>query len=66
MATFDVTLTAYFSDSVQVEAEDLYEAQELAIKEFEDSWLPLSQTGGYTHVWDYVNVEMVEELSNED
>jgi glycine cleavage system regulatory protein len=62
MATFTVYLTANISDSIEVDADDLYEAQEIAIKSFESTWLPLNQDGGYTHVWDNIDIDSVDEV----
>jgi hypothetical protein len=68
MATFEVTITAYFSDSVEVEIDDEHsdnqaEIERIAVAEFENTWLPLSSIQGVTYVWDSIDVEMVEELS---
>lgn len=68
MATFYVSLTAYLSDEVTIEIDEdtiddlgVDEVERMAIAQFEDTWVPLSQTGGYAYVWDSVNVESVEE-----
>jgi len=58
MTTFTVYLTGTFSDSVEVEAEDESEAQDLALAEFEENYLVVSD---YSMPWDNVEVDSVEE-----
>lgn len=65
MATYNVHLNAIFSNVVTVEVNDDvvddYEITEKAVQMFEAEWLPYSSVGGYTYVWDSVELEEIEE-----
>ena len=69
MALYKVSLTAYFSNEVDVEIEpdedgfvDDYEVERLAVSLFEDDWLPYTSNGSYTYTWDSVQVDGVDEI----
>lgn len=60
MATYTVYINAYFSDSVEVEAEDMDEAENLALAEFGDDWSAYTQSGGFTMPFDNIEVDYID------
>lgn len=58
MATYTVYINAYFSDSVEVEAEDMDEAENLALDEFD--WSAYTQSGGFTMPFDNIEVDYID------
>jgi len=63
MATYVVQIGAYFSDTVEVEAEDEQEAMELAVEEFERDYSVVNQWG---LPWDNVEAESADLLDGEE
>jgi hypothetical protein len=63
MATYTVYVNAYFSDSVDVEAEDEQEAMDLAVTEFEQAYTVVCGMG---LSWDNVEADFAELQDEED
>ena len=66
MGTYTVYINAYFSDSVEVEADSYDEAVDQASIEFGDDWSAYTQSGGFTMPFDNYEVDYVEEPEDED
>ena len=66
MGTYTVYLEAYFSDSVEVEADSYNEAEDMARQEFENDYSVYSANGGYTVSFDNFEISSVDEPDEED
>jgi len=66
MGTYTVYLEAYFSDSVEVEADSYNEAEDMARQEFENDYSVYSANGGYTISFDNFEISSVDEPDEED
>lgn len=58
MPTYEVEVVGHFAATVEVEAENEYEAEELALAKFEQEYKPYSIDGGWTDSWGDCEVEM--------
>lgn len=63
MATYEVQIEAYFSDTVEVEADSEDEAMALAVNEFESSYTVVNSWG---LPWDNVEATSVECLDEDE
>jgi hypothetical protein len=61
MPNYTVYFSAYFSDSVDIEAEDEQEAEDLAKSAIADDWSAYTSSGGYTVPFDDVQIEEIQE-----
>lgn len=61
MPNYTVYFSAYFSDSVDIEAEDEQEAEDLAKSAISDDWSAYTANGGYTVPFGDVTIEEIQE-----
>lgn len=66
MATFEVEVIGYFSETFEVEAESYEEAEELAITDFEKNNAPHSSRHGWLDSWSHTEVESVNCLDEDE
>jgi len=61
MPNYTVYFSAYFSDSVDIEADSEQEAEDQARSAISDDWSAYTSSGGYTVPFDDVQVEEIQE-----
>jgi hypothetical protein len=58
MPTYEVEVVGHFAATIEIEAENEYEAEELALAKFEQDYKPYSVNDGWTDSWGDSEVEM--------